>query len=205
VPEDRKQKKRQQHALAGRHALAVGLWAFALALPLGFAAQTVLSRLPGVTLSLVMLLLVIGLGVVFDVIGVAVTAATEAPLHARAAAGVFGARRAAALVRNAHEVASFCNDVIGDVTGTLSGALAIAIVMRVVTGVSAAAGLAAGVVVSSLVASLIVAGKAYGKVFALRHSTAIVFEAGRFLEGVEALRAAVRWKGRGGRARDAAA
>ena len=175
-------RKRKHVAL--RHAIAVGLWAFALGFPLAVLSQTLLSSLPSLAVSITVLLLVIALGVVFDVIGVAITAADESPLHARAAAGVFGAKRAATLVRDAHRVASFCNDVVGDVTGTLSGAIGIAIVFPLFTNASPAVALTASAGMSAAIAALIVGGKAYGKVFAIHHSTEITFQVGRLIESI---------------------
>jgi CBS domain containing-hemolysin-like protein len=153
-----------------------------IALPVGLASQTALKEVPYVAMSGLVLLLIIGIGVVFDVVGVAATAASEAPLHARASRGVFGARRAVRLVRNAHMVASFCNDVVGDVSGTLSGAIAMAIVVQLVATGSVWTVVTGSTIMSALVAGLIVGGKAYGKVFAIRHSTDIMFAAGRCVE-----------------------
>ena len=63
---------------------------------------------------------------IFDIIGVAVTAAREEPFHAMAVDRVSGAQQAIRLVRHADKVATFTNDMIGDVAGTLSGAVAAA-------------------------------------------------------------------------------
>ena len=156
----------------------MGLAAFLIAVPVGLVSQTTLSRLTSVLVSLLVLLFIIGVGIVCDVIGVAVTAAQEAPLHARAARGVFGARRAARLVRNAHQVASFFNDVIGDVSGTLSGAIGVAIVYQLFQQTTPWVAILSTSLMSALVAGLIVGGKAYGKVYAIRHSTEIAFLVG---------------------------
>ena len=56
-------------------------------------------------------------------IGVAVAAADEKPLHAMGADRVHGSRQAIWLVRRAGRVANICNDVVGDVSGTISGAI----------------------------------------------------------------------------------
>ena len=183
MPQNRKKKTRLKDTDSSlRHGLTIGLWAFILAVPLGLASQTVLESLPGLAVSATLLLIVIIIGVVFDVIGVAVTAARESPLHARASRGIFGAHRAAMLVRHAHKVASFCNDVVGDVTGTLSGAIGIAIVYGIFGKASPAILVSATTVMSAVVAGLIVGGKAYGKIIALRKSTEIVHNVARIME-----------------------
>lgn len=183
-------------AVAIRHALIVGLWALLIALPLGLASQTVLKQIPNLVLSISILLLVISTGIVFDVIGVAVTAAREAPLHARAARHLFGARVAVRLVRKAHTVASFCNDVVGDVAGTLSGAIGISIVYQIIRDTQLPVAVAMTTVVSAFVATLTVGGKAYGKVFALRHSTDIVFQVGRLLQALSIIVTWMKPRGR---------
>jgi len=163
-----------------------------IALPLSSASQAVLREIPHIALSAAILLLVMGLGIVFDVIGVAVTAARLEALNARASRRVYGSRRAVQLVQNAHAVASFCNDVVGDVTGTLSGAIGTAIVYQVFASVGPMAAVATTTGMSAFVAAAIVAGKAYGKVFGIRSSTEIVGMVGCVLEAVDSACAIVR-------------
>ena len=71
-----------------------------------------------------------GTGIVFDIIGVAVTATDESSFHSMAAKKVHGAAHAIRLVRHADRVSSFCNDVVGDICGTVSGAAAASIVFN---------------------------------------------------------------------------
>jgi hypothetical protein len=185
-----KRKRHIKSAAAGRHALTVGLWAVLIALPVGFLSQTLIKEIPSPFISGVILLLVISVGIIFDVIGVAVTAAKEGPLHARAANRIFGARQAAGLVQNAHEVASFCNDVVGDVSGTLSGTLAIVLVYQFFNALTPVQAILSTTMMSAVVAGLIVGGKAYGKVFAIRRSTDIIFQVGRIVAAKDGL---LRW------------
>ena len=165
----------------------MGFAAFLIAVPVGLASQTVLEELTSLTVSVLVLLFVILVGIFFDVIGVAVTAAHEAPLHARASNQIFGARRAANLVRNAHQVASFCNDVVGDVSGTLSGAISIGVLYQLYHLTSPLKAILTTTLMSAAVAALIVGGKAYGKVYAIRRSTEIVFHVGQVLTFMEHL------------------
>lgn len=177
----KRRTRHSKHADPLKHALTVGIWAVLIALPVGFLSQTVIAGLPSLWISICVLLLVIVIGIVFDVLGVAVTAAREPPFHARAARGIFGAREASRMVQNAHEVASFCNDVVGDVSGTLSGAIGIAVVYQLFTELSPRQAIIGTTVMSAIIAGLIVGGKAYGKVFALQRSTDLVFFAARTL------------------------
>jgi hypothetical protein len=75
-----------------------------------------------------LLFFIILVGIVFDIVGIAATAAQEAPFHARASRRLLGAKKSIWIVRNADKVASFCNDVVGDICGTVSGAVGASIV-----------------------------------------------------------------------------
>ena len=75
----------------------------------------------GLILSFVVLICIVLTGILFDIIGVAVTAADEVPFHAMASRKVPEAEDALRLIRNAGRVSSFCNDVIGDICGVISG------------------------------------------------------------------------------------
>ena len=81
--------------------------------------------------SFVILICIIAIGIVFDIIGVAVTAADEKPFHSMASRKVPEAGEALKLIRNAGRVSSFCNDVIGDICGVISGSASATIAVRV--------------------------------------------------------------------------
>jgi len=165
----------------------MGIGAFLIAVPIGLISETTLEKLASLVISFLVLAVIVVIGIICDVVGVAVTAAQEAPLHARAASGVFGAKRAADLVRNAHQVASFCNDVVGDVSGTLSGAIGVAIVYQLLDQPRPLVAIVSTALMSASIAALIVGGKAFGKVYAIRQSTEIIFFVGRFLTLMQSL------------------
>ena len=75
----------------------------------------------GLAAAFGILLVIVLLGIAFDILGVAVTAADEKPFHSMAARKVPGAREAINLLRNAERVSSICNDVVGDICGVVSG------------------------------------------------------------------------------------
>lgn len=121
------------------------------------------------------LLAIILIGILFDVIGVAVTAADVKPFHSMAAHKAHGAQEALVMLRNAEKVSSFCNDVVGDICGVISGTASASIVVLML-GRAAASGAMQGmeIVMAALVSGLTVGGKAIGKGFAIRNSTKIV-------------------------------
>ncbi|MDR0889986.1 MAG: hypothetical protein LBM28_04990 [Oscillospiraceae bacterium] len=126
----------------------------------------------GLVEAFVVLLVIVLIGILFDVIGIAVTAASEKPFHSMAAKKVTGAAEALALLRNADKVSSICNDVVGDVCGVISGSASAAIAVRALSAGGSNA--VAQLLMSAFVAGLTVAGKASCKHFAMRQSTGIL-------------------------------
>ena len=127
------------------------------------------------------LLVIVLLGIVFDIIGVAVTSADEKPFHSMAARKVPGGAEAIRLLRNAERVSSICNDVIGDICGIVSGAAAATITTEVLKNYEGSWSDVIKLAMSALVAGLTVGGKAIGKTFAINSCTSIVSAVGRIL------------------------
>ncbi|HHU60406.1 MAG: hypothetical protein QM401_06170 [Bacillota bacterium] len=157
---------------------------FFLSVVLNFGSNSVLSFLP-LTLSFMLLLFVILIGVLFDIIGVAATAGNEAPFHAMASNKVSGAKQAIWLVRNADGVSTFCNDLVGDVAGTLSGAIGVAVIFRIAGSSPELSEALTSTLMVALVAALTVGGKALGKNYAISNSTKILMMTGWVLNSLE--------------------
>ena len=128
--------------------------------------------------SFCILLVIVLIGILFDIIGVAVTAADFKPFHSMAAHRVRGAQEALSMLRNADKVSSFCNDVIGDICGVVSGTASAAIAAVVISGRTGAP-FWFGVLMAALVSGVTVGGKAIGKSLAMAKSTQIVHLAAR--------------------------
>lgn len=177
----KKNKEKLQHR---GQSLVVAIRVFFLALAISIAmstvSQSVLST-SGLVFSLVILFIIITIGVVFDIIGVAVTVCDEAPFHSMAAKKNLYAVKALKLIKRAPLVASFCNDVVGDIAGIISGAAVASIVYNMVT-MHIADNLAwLSVLLSGLVAAITVAGKAYGKEIAVNKSKEITLGVAKIL------------------------
>jgi len=134
--------------------------------------------------GLFVLIFIILIGILFDIIGISVTAAEETPFHAMASRKYYGAKRAIKLVRNANKVSSVCNDIVGDICGILSGAASALVVMRLSEGMNALQSAIVGFVISGMVAATTIGGKALGKTFAISNSNFIVYKVGVFLQFV---------------------
>ena len=131
--------------------------------------------------AFLILFAIVMLGIVFDVIGVAVTSADEKPFHSMAARKVPGALEAIQLLRNAEKVGSICNDVVGDICGVVSGSASATIAMQILQNFDFSWPRIVSLIMSSLVAGLTVGGKAIGKTFAINSCTFIVHGVGRLL------------------------
>ena len=135
----------------------------------------------GMAVAFAILLAIVMVGIVFDIIGVAVTSADEKPFHSMAARKVRGAREAISLLRNAEKVSSICNDVVGDICGVVSGSASATIAAQILAKFDFSWPMVVSLVMSALVAGLTVGGKAIGKTFAIRSNTTIVYTVGRIL------------------------
>ena len=135
----------------------------------------------GIFAAMAILLAIILLGIVFDIVGVAVTAAEERPLHSMAAKKVPGAREAIMLIKNADRVSSLCNDVVGDICGVISGSASAVIAVQLLESFTLSWSSVVNMAMSAMVAGLTVGGKAIGKGIAMRYSVSIVHFVGSLM------------------------
>ena len=175
----KKQEKKGKGEGRFRWAIQVFFLSVVLSAVLSLASEEALDG-AGMALAFVVLACFILLGIVFDIIGVAVTAADERPFHSMAAHRTPGAREALGLIRKANKVSSFCNDVVGDICGIISGSTAAIIVTRLQQALSIRS-VVISLAVTALVSGLTIGGKAVGKMFAINKSTAVLQTVGRIL------------------------
>jgi len=175
IPVKRKAGFEKKHVLWGIFITCVS---FALSMLVLFASSGLLGSAQPVFAFIVVLVIIVA-GVVFDVIGIAVTAADETPFHSMASKKIKGARQSLVLLRNAPRVSSFCNDVIGDICSVVSGVAATSIVYKVF----ATSGNISVIetITGALIAAFTVGGKAFAKNIGMNNSNYIVFWVGRFL------------------------
>lgn len=157
----------------------VFLLSFVLSLLMSWSSSTALSTV-GITLATLTVLILVTIGILFDILGVAVTSADKPPLVAMTTRRVPGARQALWMVQNADRMASICNDVVGDICGIVSGATGAVIVARLQKGLDLESVLIS-VGVTALISGATIGGKALGKPFAMNQSKRVVHLAGRFL------------------------
>ncbi|MBQ8579769.1 MAG: hypothetical protein IJ448_03645 [Oscillospiraceae bacterium] len=141
-------------------------------------ASDVIMENSSMPVAFLILLVIILIGIIFDIIGMAVATADEKPFHAMAARKVPGAKEAIALLRNAERVSSICNDVVGDICGVVSGAASATIAGQILANFTFTWPQIITLAMSALAAGLTVGGKAIGKGFAVNSCIPIVHGVG---------------------------
>ena len=134
-----------------------------------------------VIVLVVIIFIVIGIGLLFDMIGVAALTAEEAPFHAMSSKKVKEATACINLLKNSTKVSSICNDIVGDICGIVSGGLGATLAVYLTTELGMNA-LLASVLVASFISALTVGGKAYFKTVAMKKSDKIVLAVGKIMQ-----------------------
>ena len=149
---------------------------------ISYISQNGITKL-NIVPAIIILVIVVFLGIFFDIVGVAVTVANEEHFHAKATKKAEGAKSSLNLIKNASKVANFCADVIGDICGVISGAIGTMIALQISNTYGATTNIQ--FVISALIASITVGGKAIGKQIATKNSTEIVNKVGVILSKFE--------------------
>ena len=180
---DNKQKKKppqKPSAVNVRWVVTIMVISFVMSVVMSYISNEALNS-AGTVLSFAVLFFFIGLGIVFDMIGVAATSATEKEFHSMAAHRVRGAKEAVWMVRNAEKVSSICNDVVGDICGIISGATGALIVAHITAGTSGLMKVLVSLLITGLISSGTIGGKAAGKGIAVSASGKVLAVCGRVL------------------------
>ncbi len=154
----------------------VFLMTFFLSVIFSFTSNVITSN-ANIFVMILITLLVIVIGIIFDMIGTATLSSNEAAFHAKSSRKIKGAKEAISLLKNSVKVASICNDVIGDICGIISGGMGamVALSLSNIIGNTTIS----SILVSAIVSSLTVGGKAIFKTVAIKKCDEIVFLVGK--------------------------
>lgn len=122
----------------------------------------------------IILLLVIFVGIIFDMIGVAALTSKKENFHAMASKKIKGAKEAINLLNNANMVATVCNDVVGDICGIISGGFGAVLAISIAENIDISIVLST-IIVTAIISSLTVGGKAIGKIVAIKKADNIIY------------------------------
>ena len=172
--QNRRKEKVKKEKVNVKWIAQIALISFTISFGLSFVSEIVIPNL-SVVWGILLTLAFVFIGILFDIVGVAVTGADEKVFHSMNSRQVKGSKVALLFKKNADKVSSFCCDVIGDICGIVSGASASAVSV----GLAATFNwnlLLVSLTVAAVVASLTIGGKACGKSFAINKSDVILYE-----------------------------
>ena len=176
---EKKKEKIKKEKVDIKWIILIVIIAFVLSFCLSYISQSTIPKV-SLVIGIIITLLFIFIGVLFDIVGVAVTSAEEAVFHSMNSRKVKGANIAVKFKKNADKVSSFCCDVIGDVCGVISGTASAAITVLLVAKFNFNLVLV-GLIVTAIVSSLTIGGKAIGKSFAINKSEVILYAFSKFV------------------------
>ncbi len=159
--------------------LTVGIVSFILSIVMSITSEGIIPRVNTIV-GIIIILLFIFISVIFDMIGVAITAQDETPFHSMASKKIKGSSHSVKLLKNSDKLASICNDVIGDVCGVVSGSAGVLVASSISDYFVINKSIVV-LVVTALIASITITGKAYGKTIAINNSKYITEKVGKVL------------------------
>ena len=159
--------------------IQVSILAFVISLIFSGGSGMVLESV-NLFFGILIVLFFIAIGVIFDMVGIAVASADQKPFHSMASKQVKGSKTAILMIRNAEKVSAFCNDVIGDICNIVSGSAGAVIALVISTRIHIDPVLSA-LFVTATIASITIGGKATGKSFAINKSEVIIYKVSKIL------------------------
>ncbi len=169
-----KKLKKEKKLVDYKWVLKISIIAFTLSIMFSLLSETIMPNV-NILVGIIILIAFIALGILFDMIGVSVTAADETPFHSMASRKVRGAKIAVKFKKNADKVSSFCNDVIGDICGIVSGSTGAILALTISNSMNIDP-LIVSLFVTAIIAALTIGGKAMGKSIAVNKSNIILYE-----------------------------
>lgn len=163
--------------------IIVTILAFFISLLFSFISESIMPSVP-ILIGIIILITFILIGIIFDMIGVAVTSSNEEPLHAMSSKKIKGAKKAVSFKKNADKVSSFCNDVIGDICGIISGSAGVAVATSLANTYNLNI-FYTTLIVTAIIAALTIGGKAFCKKIAINSNHKIVYLTAKILSKFE--------------------
>lgn len=179
IEDTKKKEKIKKETVDKKWILIIVCISFTISFAFSLISQLTIPNL-SLWLGILITLLFISIGILFDIIGVSVTTADEKVFHSMNSRKVKGASVAVKFKKNADKVSNFCCDVIGDVCGIISGAAGTTITAILVTKYNYNL-LFTGLIIAATIAALTIGGKAMGKSFAINKSNIILYEFAKFI------------------------
>ena len=158
---------------------SVTVLAFWISIIFSFFSEGITSNANSI-IATIIILLFIGLGIIFDMVGISITVADIKTFNSMATKKVKGANLAVKLIKNSEKASSFCNDVIGDICGIVSGSAGVAL-SAILSSTYHIPIFQTTLIITAIIAATTIGGKAIGKATAINKSTIILFEFSKIL------------------------
>ena len=178
----RRREKKKKELINWHWIATIFVISFFLSFGLSFLSEVTIKQ-STLLVSVLITFVFIFLGILFDIVGVAVTSSDESIFHSMSARKVRGARIAVKFNKNAEKVSSFCCDVVGDICGVISGASGITITALLVETFNWNL-LLTTLIVTGLISAFTIGGKAIGKSFAVNKSNIILYRFAKIISYV---------------------
>ena len=175
-PIDKKKQKRREEI---KWSITLAFIACLISITLSFISEIAMRNV-NLLIGTIVIIVFILIGILFDMVGVSVTSADEAPFHAMSSKKVKGAKMAVFLKKNADKTSTFCCDVIGDICGIISGAAGAVVATQLSSNFKIDT-LLASLIVTGFVAALTIGGKSLEKPIAIKNGNKILFKFAKVL------------------------
>lgn|SRR5574344_627191 len=157
----------------------ITILSFTISIIFSLLSEIVMPKV-NIYIGIIIMFIFVGLGILFDIIGVAVQSASITPFHSMSAKKIKGANIAVNFKKNTGKVSSLCNDVIGDVCGIISGSAGVYIATKLSSMLNFNL-IITSLLITGIISALTIGGKAIGKGFALNNSTTILYNFSKFI------------------------
>ena len=180
VEETKKKERIKKEKVDIKWLITIVIVTFIISFGLSFVANSTIPNL-SLIFGIIITLLFIVIGIIFDIIGVSVTSADEKVFHSMAARKVKGASTAVKLKKNADKTSSFCCDVIGDICGIISGSAGVYIAAKLAITLNINP-LFTSLFITGIISALTIGGKAIGKGYAINNGTMILYNFSKIIK-----------------------
>lgn len=142
--------------------------------------STIVIENLNIYIAIILLFLVVFIGVLFDLVGMAVAVCDEAPFNAKASKKIKGAKETLKLLKEKDKTTNICNDLLGDICGIISGSISALISINLATMLDLNP-LIPTLITGGIVASITVGLKAIGKRVGITNSEKIMEVVGKVI------------------------
>lgn len=171
----RKNKKTNDY----RWIIRISVISFIISIVFSTSSELLIPNVP-LFVGIILLIVFISIGILFDMIGMSVASANEKVFHSMNSRKVKGADIAVNFKKNASKVSTFCNDVIGDVSGIVSGSVGVIISSSIANKFNFSL-IVTTLVVTGIISAITIGGKAIFKSYAINKSDLILYEFSKFV------------------------